>query len=286
MKLYWHIGPHKTGTTSLQLALAAHAASGRASFYYPSVGDYGPGHALLAWQLLGLNGRQRTPDVIHAAIEEAKRRGIDTVVLSSEEFSRAAVGEAAFEPIARVCADFECELILTLRPLAERLYPELQERVKHGEKIAFSSPHDLLTVFVDRPGMRPDFLSAAILGTGAQHVSVIMADRSAPEKLFKGLSSILGQEIPAARDRQENQSYPFIKTTWLEAINRFIKVPPDEARAAVEVGFHAASKRLKSLEAAPYPPIPPILQRYLDSTWQLQLAFLKVLEESGRVRIY
>jgi hypothetical protein len=185
-----------------------------------------------------------------------------------------------------VCADFECELILTLRPLTERLYPELQERVKHGEKIAFVSPHDLLTVFVDRPGMRPDFPSAAILGTGAQRVSIIMVDRSAPERLFKGISSILGEEIAAARDRQENESYPFIKTTWLEAINRFINVPPEEARAAVEVGFHAASKRLKTLEAAPYPPIPPILQRYLDSTWQLQLAFLKVLEESGRLRIF
>lgn len=285
MKLYWHIGPHKTGTTSLQLALAALAASGHASYHYPPVGDFGPGHALLAWRLLGLNGREASPDVIHEEIGKAEDQGLSSMVLSSEEFSRAISGQASFAPLARVCETVECELILTLRPLTERLYPELQENVKHGDKISFGTPHDLLTVCANRPGMRPDFLPAAIQGIGAAATSVIMVDREKPQQLFEGISTVLGENVPSARNTPANASYPFLKTAWLETINRYARSKPEDARAAVEVAFHQATRQLKSLNDVPYPPLPQALRTYLESTWELQLAYLRALEAGGRVRI-
>lgn len=285
MKLFWHIGPHKTGTTSLQLALAAQAASGRASYYYPPVDDFGPGHALLAWRLLGLNGRTVSLEAISDEVAKAEQKGFSAVVLSSEEFSRALLGTDSFAPLARICDSVECELILTLRPLSDRLYPELQENVKHGDKVSFATPHDLLTICANRPGLRADFLPAAIIGSHAARTSVILVDPATPQRLFDGMSAILGEAVPPARPDSVNSSYPFLKMAWLEAINRYERVKPEQARAAVEVAFHHATKQLSSLSATPYPPIPPVLKRYLDGVWDLQLAYLAALADTGRVRL-
>lgn len=294
MKLFWHIGPHKTGTTSLQRALAAQADTGRTEYYYPTPSRSGPGHAMLAWQLLGLNGVEKAPNVILDEIKRVESLGFSKIVISSEEFSRALMTADSFGPLAAICDEVECELVLTLRPLIDRVYPEAQELIKNGHKLLLTNPQELLGVCANRPGLRADFLSAAIFGTRAASVSVLMVDPETPEKLFEDISTVLGEAIPAPKNRpsrfsikpddKANTSFPFIKTAWLESINRFSDVPPQEARKAIDAAYIAASRHLHSLEAAGYPPLPPLLHRYLDTVWQLQLAFLQALEQTGRVR--
>jgi hypothetical protein len=294
MKLFWHIGPHKTGTTSLQRALTAHADSGHASYYYPPPSRNGPGHAVLAWQLLGLNGVEKAPDAIRDEISRAESLGFSKIVISSEEFSRALTTPESFEPLAAICDEVECELVLTLRPLIDRVYPEAQELIKNGHKLLLSNPQELLGVCANRPGLRADFLSAAIFGIRAASVSVLMVDPETPEKLFEDISTVLGETIPAPKKRPSrfstkpddnaNTSFPFIKTAWLESINRFSAVPPHEARKAIDAAYIAASRHLQSLEEAGYPALPPLLHRYLETVWELQLAFLQALGETGRVR--
>ena len=121
-----HIGPHKTGTTSIQSALARGAASSKSSYYYPPVGEFGPGHAILAWQFLGLNRRERDPEALSREIEGARGRGSQKMILSSEEFSRALLTADSFRQFAPVCASVDTELVITLRPLRDRIYSELQ----------------------------------------------------------------------------------------------------------------------------------------------------------------
>jgi hypothetical protein len=284
VKLFWHIGPHKTGTSSIEIALARQAATGNASYYYPPTPEFGPGHAVLAWRLLGLNKQSPEPDAIRHEIDRAKSLGFSKMVISSEEFSRALLLDQAFEPMARICDEVECELILTLRPITERVYPEIQELIKNGMKLQFSTPHDLLNVCDARPGLRADFLPAAINGSRAAAVSVIMVDEQQPLKLFETMSLILGETIPAPPNPRSNVSLPLLQAIWLESVNRFGNVTPAEARSVVETAFAAGSKQSDKLATAPYPPLPPVLERYLTGVWDLQVSYLRALEQVGRIR--
>ena len=162
MKVYWHIGPHKTGTTALQHALRQRAASSECTYFYPEtslVEDIA--HAQLAWRFLGLAGCVREPEILLRRVAAAERAGFNKIVFSSEEFSRAIFVDDGFESYARFCEQVECELVLTLSPLAERVLPELQEAVRHGASYDPASLLDLMQLCAARPGLRPDFLSAA-----------------------------------------------------------------------------------------------------------------------------
>ncbi len=284
MKLIWHIGPHKTGTTSLQTGLAARAAAGRASYHYPSVGEYGPGHAVLAWQFLGLNRRERTPDVILAEVRRAENLGYSKMVLSSEEFSRALLTPDSFAQFATVCDRVDSELVITLRPLPERIYPELQELIKNGQKLNLANAHEVLEAVMTRPGLRPDFLSAAISQTKASAFSIVLVDNELPQKIFNDMSSVVGDNLPIPRAATSNPSYPFIKVAWLDIINRYGGVAANESRAIVDAGFQAATRKRLSLADVPYPPLPPAVQRYADGVWAFQLEYLRELQSIGRIR--
>lgn len=268
----------------MQLALANHAASGRASYYYPPTPDHGPGHAVTAWRFLGLNQRDRMTDLVFDEVQRAERLGFQKLVLSSEEFSRALVAQGSFEAFEPVCKRVECEIVITLRPLIDRVYPEIQELIKNGQKLQLANLQDLIAVIMSRPGLRPDFLPAAIVGSGAASASVIFVNRDQPQKLFDGFSVVIGERIPAPRNAQLNASHSFIESAWLEVLNRYAGLKPIEARAVVEAGFSAASTELGRLSKVPYPALPEALEKYLEGTWHLQMEYMKALEQSSRIR--
>ena len=284
VKLVWHIGPHKTGTTSLQTSLAARAASGRASYYYPPVHEFGPGHAALAWHFLGLNRRDHMPDAISDEIKRAEGLGYSRVVVSSEEFSRALLTDQSFRQFARVTESVESDLVITLRPLLSRIYPELHELIKNGQKLNLASAHEVLDAMMSRPGLRPDFLSAAIAESGAAAIWIVFVDNDKPEKLFSAMSGIVGDDLPIPRNPAENPSYPFVKAAWLDIVNRHASLSPKPSRAAVDAAFDAATRREPALADVPYPPLPPALVRYAAGVWDQQLAYLDQLQAAGRLR--
>ena len=210
MKAYWHIGPHKTGTTALQHALRQQAASSECRYFYPAtslVEDIA--HAQLAWRFLGLAGCAREPEILLRRVAAAEKAGFSKVVFSSEEFSRAIFVDCGFESCARFCEQVECELVITLSPLVERILPELQEAVKHGESYDPESVSDLMRLCATRPGLRPDFLSSAILGTKAARVSVILVDKRQPASATTGARTAMTQRpkcrVRVARKRGGNQ---------------------------------------------------------------------------------
>jgi hypothetical protein len=89
IRLAVHVGPHKTGSTSVQRALAAgrETLAGLGVWYPPSVpGAAWPEQHADAWLLL----RDDRPDDFDAWLatcrEEAARRACDTLLLSSENF--------------------------------------------------------------------------------------------------------------------------------------------------------------------------------------------------------
>src|SRR5262245_29525083 len=113
-RVIFHVGPHKTGTTSIQRALLAGGPYG-----YPVPEKYGPGHALTAWRAFGLTGFQPETNLLVDSTRSLDSS--DTVVFSSEEFCRVLDADATSTALERLAEEFPVELVVTLTPLPDRL---------------------------------------------------------------------------------------------------------------------------------------------------------------------
>ena len=130
MKIIIHIGPHKTGTTAIQTHLLRNfAARKQNEYWYPNPGQWGPGHAELAWALVGLNSIQQSSEEIISITKTAEDSGVCGILLSSEEFSRAYPDKIG--ALASALSDHDVHLIVTLNSVARRAVSEWQELVKH-----------------------------------------------------------------------------------------------------------------------------------------------------------
>src|SRR3712207_3111321 len=111
MKIVLHVGPHKTGTTSLQYYLRqryGHELSREcAAVWYPLPVVGGPGHSALAKDLLAHEGQQ-----LRKLIDTAKGRRVGKLILSSEDFAYAHRG--SLPKLRRVFAGENLTLIVTL----------------------------------------------------------------------------------------------------------------------------------------------------------------------------
>lgn len=96
MKFVFHVGPHKTGTTAIQVSLREnHETLLESKVFIPetSLGNHGHHEipwALLGWDLRLLGANLKEVDLelyLNKVISEALLEGCDTIVFSSEDFS-------------------------------------------------------------------------------------------------------------------------------------------------------------------------------------------------------
>lgn len=96
MKIIVHVGPHRTGTTSIQALLAESRDDLlRSRIWYPKCQYVATAHHVLAWQVLGRDLRaigaadesRSATSILASWIDEARMRSCNTMVLSSEDFS-------------------------------------------------------------------------------------------------------------------------------------------------------------------------------------------------------
>jgi hypothetical protein len=286
MKVFLHIGPHKTGTTALQRSLYQHAQSGQCGYFYPEPSLVAElAHAQLAWRFLGLAGCERFPEILLRKVAAAEKAGFAKVVFSSEEFARAMFVAGGFGSFAPLCAQVECELVITLSPLTSRVLPELQEAVKHGGAFDPATVADLERLCETRPGLRPDFLDAAIHGINAARASVILVDKRDPEKIYRDMSTILGETLPIPAAPVVNASAPAMKTVWHSAFNqRFSHVPWETGRAVADAAFAAAVREYGPIADLAPPALPVGFATHLAAVWESQLRFLDEMGATGRLR--
>jgi hypothetical protein len=139
-----HIGTHKTGTTSLQMALSRHSASlQRHNYLYPRTGrppGAADGHHNIAWELSG--DRRFRPEYGAVADLLAEVRDSDQdVILSSEDFECSVLDPCGFEAFVRLLRanHFAIRVIVYLRnqvDYAESLY---QTMLPFGVPDSFSA---------------------------------------------------------------------------------------------------------------------------------------------------
>ena len=85
-RIVFHIGTHKTGTTAIQVSLGeAYEDLLARGILYPRAGRWGPGHALLAREILSTDAPPALAPSHLGILEEARAAQPATLLVSSEE---------------------------------------------------------------------------------------------------------------------------------------------------------------------------------------------------------
>ncbi len=147
--LLLHIGPHKTGTTSLQqamyLARDAMLAQGVAQPGW-AINPVSAVNAVIGRGSRSRGGRVPSIRLWHRLVQDVNRTREPRMVISSETFA-----DARPDAIRTIVADLgssRLHVVVTLRPLARILPSQWQQQVQNG--IIASYDHWLATVLDDR----------------------------------------------------------------------------------------------------------------------------------------
>lgn len=142
LTIYFHIGPLKTGTTSIQQYLRRTIGSEEPKrVWYPMTTGSSPGHVALFKDLAGRN--ETYEGLLELWIEQAKRSGVEKLILSQEDFCRCE--DEVFRKLRHVCKDDNLHLIITHRSLRRRFASAWQEKIKHGQTYPLDELDELLT---------------------------------------------------------------------------------------------------------------------------------------------
>ncbi|MFE2515160.1 hypothetical protein [Streptomyces mirabilis] len=233
-----HIGPHKTGTTSIQSALfAAKDAMAGHGVDFPAHSRHPMEAALAVCARPGMMGDakpterhwQRLVDAVHAT-------GRRTSVVSSEFFADAPDDEA----IARIVDDLgrgqgrdqsRVHVLVTLRPLARIMPSQWQQYVQNGLRMGYEDwlEHMLRKAPYEKPN--PSFwrrhrhdrlVERWVRVVGAENVTVVVVDDRDRDGLMRTFESLLGLPdgllvpVPDAA----NRSLTLAETEMLRKLNR------------------------------------------------------------------
>lgn len=196
-----HIGPHKTGTTSVQTAF--HSARGWLHEYGVHYAGRGEQPLLAALAVAGGEGMrgQRPPrdeDWTKLA-DEVRDAGDQRVVVSSEFLCYA--DEAAARRVVTELTGGTVHVVVTLRPVAKIAPSQWQQYVQNGLRIPYVEwldgmfrrpPYDKPTPSFWRRHRQGDLVRRWAGVAGAENVTVIVADETDPGMLLRAFEGLVG----------------------------------------------------------------------------------------------
>ena len=192
MQIVFHIGPHKTGTTSIQSYLLDKIGSvDPVDVWYPYLKCSQPGHAELASDWM-----EQDAQMLRDLIARAVSADVKQLIISAEDFDY--LYNFKQEVLTDILAPLDVHLVLTMNSLVRRAASTWQESVKHGHAGLLEEA----TAFVlDTPGFRPDFVNVALRVLSPARTTVIVASPGQPPaKLIGDFCEAIGQPLPAAAD--------------------------------------------------------------------------------------
>ena len=227
-----HIGPHKTGTTSIQGALFA------AKDLLPGHGVVFPAHsrhpmeaALAACARPAMIG-DTAPTEKHwtRLLEQVEATGGRTSVISSEFFADAE-GDDTIARIVEQLGGEHVHVLVTLRPLARIMPSQWQQYVQNGLRMGYDDwlTHMLRKAPYEQPN--PSFwrrhrhdrlVERWARAVGAERVTVVVVDDSDPRGLMRTFEQLLGlpenllQPVPDTA----NRSLTLAETEMLRNLNK------------------------------------------------------------------
>ena len=280
-----HIGPHKTGTTTIQGAL--HLARERLAaqgVVYPGTGRQ-PLRAILAVTgqpaLLG----ESLPDMAHWAwlVREVTNARDKRVAVSSEFLAEA--DDAAACRVVRDLGGQRVHVVVTLRPLSRILPSQWQQYLQNGYRMQylewlegiFSDPPDTPT-----PGFwrrhRHDELVARWM-KAAQHLTVVVVDDDDRLMLLRTFESMLGlpRGFLRAGEGAANRSLTLAEAEVVRLLNEEFRRQEWSSRSYARFVRYGAVQQLKTRRPEPGEP------RIATPVWALKRATEIGAEMAGNI---
>jgi hypothetical protein len=203
VRIVLHAGLHKSGTTSIQGGWK-HAYGDHRDVWYPPPPPGPPGHHRLLRPMLRAFVDGLSPDLVRASIAfhaqtrrrqtladvvaEARRRGVETLLLSSENLDRAREEDRA--GLRCALGDHAVTLVLTATRPVHRWCSGWQTLVRHG---LAEYPVDALRHVVEFAALRPGRLEElATLVPGATCVIRLVRHSPVEPDLAADLAAALG----------------------------------------------------------------------------------------------
>ncbi|GHG92782.1 hypothetical protein GCM10018780_14650 [Streptomyces lanatus] len=227
-----HIGPHKTGTTSIQGALfAAKDEMSRHGVEWPATTRHPMEAVLAACARTGMIG-DTAPTERHweRLLEQVRATGRRTSVLSSEFFADAPDDTAIARIVEQLGGD-RVHVLVTLRPLVRIMPSQWQQYVQNGLRMGYEDwlTHMLKKAPYEQPN--PSFwrrhrhdrlVERWVRVAGAGRVTVVVVDDRDREGLMRTFEALLGlpegllRPVPDAA----NRSLTLAETEMLRNLNK------------------------------------------------------------------
>ncbi|MGI5375370.1 hypothetical protein ACQEV2_14195 [Streptomyces sp. CA-251387] len=227
-----HIGPHKTGTTSIQGALfAAKDEMARHGVAWPATTRHPMEAVLAACARTGMMGDAR-PTARHweRLLEQVRATGRRTSVISSEFFADAPDDDTVRRIVEQLGGD-RVHVLVTLRPLAKIMPSQWQQYVQNGLRMGYEDwlEHMLRKPPYDRPN--PSFWRRhrhdRLVGrwarvVGPERVTVVVVDDRDREGLMRTFEALLGLPARLLRPVPDaaNRSLTLAETEMLRNLNK------------------------------------------------------------------
>jgi hypothetical protein len=226
-----HIGPHKTGTTTIQGALSlARPALLEHGVHYPGQARQHQSAALSITGGKGLIGDDRpiSPKVWQRLVSQVAAAPDDRVVVSSEFFDDA--DDTTANLIVTDLGGPRVHVVVTLRPLALILPSAWQQYVRN--KLRTSYDDWLEAMFNQPPYIKPTTTfwkrhhHDVLIGrwariVGPDNVTVIVVDESDHDRLLRVFEELLGLPtgLLVAEESRTNRSLTLGETELVRAVN-------------------------------------------------------------------
>ncbi|MDT9700026.1 hypothetical protein [Streptomyces sp. P17] len=227
-----HIGPHKTGTTSIQGALfAAKEAMAAHGVDFPATSRHPMSAALAVCARPGMLGDSK-PTERHweTLVEQVAATGRRTCVISSEFFADAPDDETV-ERIVQELGGDRVHVLVTLRPLVRIMPSQWQQYVQNGLRVGYEgwlrhmlkkAPYEKPTPSFWRRHRHDRLVERWMRVVGADRVTVVVVDDRDRGGLMRTFEALLGlpgnllQEVPDTA----NRSLTLAETEMLRNLNK------------------------------------------------------------------
>ncbi|HTK45301.1 MAG TPA: hypothetical protein VL749_08105 [Patescibacteria group bacterium] len=255
-----HIGPHKTGTTSVQSALhLARAALRRRGIHYAGPDRHPVIAAQAAIEEPAPGARRRHPIARwNGLLGEIARHRSELVVLSSEWFA-----DAEPSAIRRIVGQLGAErvhVVVTLRPLVRLLPSQWQQYVAAGSTIGyeawlesvFGPPEGVVTPSFWQRHRHDQLVERWSAVVGVHRVTVVIldeVDRRGVLHAFESLTGLDRGSLVAEADRV-NRSFTAPEAELLREMNVRLAAEVQDANLRLNLGLYGAAAGLRLREPA------------------------------------
>lgn len=257
-----HIGPHKTGTSSVQAAFhEARAATDARGVHYAGRRR----HSAVAVQAVAgrpgffTDGEPASMSQWRGLVSDVRRAKRKRVVISSEFFA-----DAPPDTVARIVNDLGGErvhIVVTLRPLARIVPSQWQQYVQSGMRTSyeqwldamFNKPPGSLTPSFWRRHRHDELIARWADVVGPDRVTVIIVDDRDHAMVLRVFERLTGlpEGILVAPDDRTNRSLTLPEIEAVRAFNVQFKAEGFSKPLMSKVMTFGAANYLKSREPAP-----------------------------------